>query len=105
MLGRGVQDRTNKTPMKTLPVNILPRYAPSKRLRYEKQTEAPNPFRLLLVEVLHRGKVLENEECRKKSFDKRTSYLANGSDMDRCFKCHLSIPFRLFLLDRECLST
>jgi hypothetical protein len=43
-------------------VDVLPRFASSKRLRYEKQTEAPNPFRLLLVEVLHGGKVLENEE-------------------------------------------
>ena len=43
-------------------MDVLPRCASSKRLRYEKQTEAPNPFRLLLVEVLHGGKVLENGE-------------------------------------------
>ena len=42
--------------------HILPKCITSKRLRYEKQTKVQNPFRLLLVEVSHGGKVLENEE-------------------------------------------
>lgn len=42
--------------------HILPRCAPSKRLRFEEQTETWNPFRLSPVEVLHRDKLLENKD-------------------------------------------
>ena len=52
--------------------HILPLCFPSNRLRYEKQTKIPDWFRLLLFEVLHRGKFFKNEEYRKKS----THYLS-----------------------------
>jgi hypothetical protein len=49
------------------PVNILPRCAISKRLRYEKQTKALHLFRLLSLEMLHRRVEIEKQEFRKKS--------------------------------------
>ncbi|OGP93101.1 MAG: hypothetical protein A2156_08165 [Deltaproteobacteria bacterium RBG_16_48_10] len=48
-------------------VNILPLYAPSKRLRYEKQTKTLVSFRLLLIEMLHGGKIFKNHDFREKS--------------------------------------
>jgi hypothetical protein len=43
-------------------VDFLPRCSTFKRLRYEKQSKTLDWFRLLLLEVLHRGKVFKNEE-------------------------------------------
>ena len=45
----------------------MPRCGPDKKLQFEKQTKTPDPFRLLLFEVLHRGEIFKNEEFRKKS--------------------------------------
>ena len=45
----------------------LPLYAPSQKRQYDGQTETTDSFCLLLIEVLHRGKVFKNEECGKKS--------------------------------------
>jgi hypothetical protein len=42
--------------------SILPLYAPYKKGQYDGQTKTPDSFRLLLVEVLHGGKVFKNEE-------------------------------------------
>ena len=44
----------------------LAKMLPLKKARYEKQTEALKPFRLLLFEVLHRGEIFKNKEYRKK---------------------------------------
>jgi hypothetical protein len=44
------------------PVNILPLYAHSQKLRYDGQTKPLDSFCLLRVEVLYRGKVFKDKE-------------------------------------------
>jgi hypothetical protein len=46
-------------------VDILPKCAISKRLRYEKQIKALHSFRLLSLEMLHRRVEVEKEDFRK----------------------------------------
>jgi hypothetical protein len=46
---------------------IVPLYGPYKKRQYDGQTKTPDSFRLLLVELLHGGKVFKNDDYRKKS--------------------------------------
>jgi hypothetical protein len=51
--------------MKTLPVNVSPRCGSSKRLRYGRQIGTLYSICLLLFEVLHGGKILENSHYKE----------------------------------------
>jgi hypothetical protein len=62
--------RRKRSPLKLKTENILPRSAPSKRLRYGGQNKTLVSFRLLLFVMLHGGKILKNEEFRKESSEK-----------------------------------
>jgi len=58
--------RRKRSPLKLKTENILPRGAPSKRLRYGGQNKTLVSFRLLLLVMLPGGKIIKNEEFRKK---------------------------------------
>jgi len=51
----------------------LPRYATSKRLRYEEQIKALHFFRLLPLEMLHRRVEIEKQDFRKYSSERGMS--------------------------------
>jgi hypothetical protein len=70
----GRSNRTGTAKFELYAADFLPRCCSSKRLRYKKQTKAPNPFRLLLVEVLHLGKVFKNEEYKEEVNKAKTRY-------------------------------
>ena len=62
--------------------SILPIPPPHKNRQYDGQTKTPDSFRLLLVEVLHLGKVSKNEEYRKKSFPDLALSVGSSPDFD-----------------------
>jgi len=49
---------------------IFPRCVLFKSLRYEEQTETPNWFCLLWVEMLYGGEIFKNHDFRKKLSEK-----------------------------------
>ena len=76
--------RKKRPPLKLKIENILPRGAPSKRLRYGRQNKTLVSFRLLLFVMLHGGKILKNEEFRKNFSNQCRRFEVVGSN----FKCY-----------------
>jgi len=51
-------------------VDSLPIYDHSQLLRYGRQIEPPDTFRLLWVEMLHGSEIFKNQDFRKDSSEK-----------------------------------
>ena len=107
--------RKKRPPLKLKTENILPRGAPSKRLRYGGQNKTLVSFRLLLFVMLHGGKILKNEEFRKDFSNQCRRFEAAGSN----FKCYdetffsmvkqsvicSSVPFQILHMARPSLAS
>ena len=73
----------------------MPLSAPYKKRQYDGQTKTPDSFRLLLVEVLHGGKVFKNDDYRKEAM---LIYLAEIRALTKekknvAFFLHLAMAF------------